>query len=102
MPGVQAAYAVHNVLALRPELSFWLIRWDGDRSLDWMELTDPHDRLKPFHFEIYFGKEPMRDEHYLRALGEASEQDAPVVRELFGSSDLFYAVPADPARRTFL
>jgi AraC-like DNA-binding protein len=102
MAGVQAMYAAHNILSLRPELPFWLIRWDGEQGLDWMELTDPHNRLKPFHFEIYFGKEQMRDEHYLRALADASRQSEPVVKELFGFSDLLYAIPADQRRRTFL
>jgi AraC-like DNA-binding protein len=102
MTQVQASYAVHNIVAMRPELPFWLIRWDGHRTLDWMELTDPHLRLKPFHFEIYFGKESLRDEHYLGALAEARDRDQPVVRALFGFSDLFYAVPSDRERRTFL
>ena len=55
------AYAIHNIVALLPELPFWVIRWDGNRQLDWMELTDPHQRLKPFHFEIFFGKEQLRE-----------------------------------------
>jgi len=102
MAGVQAAYAVHNIVAARPELPFWLIRWDGDRGLEWIELTAPHKRWKPFHFEIYFGKEALRDEHYLQAIAAARDKDGPVLRELFGFCDLFYAVPADPDRRTFL
>jgi AraC-like DNA-binding protein len=102
MAGVQTAYAIHNVVGPRPELPFWLLRWDGDHGLEWIELTAPHARKKPFHFEIYFGKEALRDEHYLQALAEASKQDGPVLRELFGFSDLFLALPSDPARRTFL
>jgi AraC-like DNA-binding protein len=102
IPAVQASYAIHNILAMRPELPFWLIRWDGQRTLDWMELTDPHPRLKPFHFEIYFGKESVRDEHYLAGLAEARGRSEPVVRELVGFCDVFYAVPADVERRTFL
>ena len=50
------AYAIHNVLSVRTELPFFLIRWDGKEDLEWMELTDPRHKLKPFHFEIYFGK----------------------------------------------
>jgi AraC-like DNA-binding protein len=96
------AYAIHNIVALRPELPLWVIRWDGGKGLDWMELTDPHQRLKPFHFEIYFGKESLRDEHYLRAIAEARSSDEVVLKELLGFWDLFYALPADEDRRTFL
>jgi AraC-like DNA-binding protein len=96
-------YAVHNIMGMRPGLPFWIIRWDGERGLDWMELTDPRLPLKPFHFETYFGKEGARDEHYLLAMKEAQQsQDAVVRKELFGFSDLFYALPVDEERRTFL
>lgn len=91
--GFQNAYAIHNVLAWRTELRFYLIRWIGDAELDWMELTDPHHRLEPYHFEIFFGKESARDDYYLEALADARAAGAPVVRELFGFSDLFYELP---------
>jgi AraC-like DNA-binding protein len=102
MGALQDAYAIHNIVALRPELPLWVIRWDGGNRLDWMELTDPHQKLKPFHFEIYFGKESLRDEHYLRAIEEARASDTVVLKELLGFWDLFYALPADEERRTFL
>ena len=102
MAALRDAYAIHNIVALRPELPLWIIRWDGGTKLDWMELTDPHQRLKPFHFEIYFGKEALRDQHYLRAIAEAREDGGVVLKELLGFWDLFYALPADEERRTFL
>jgi AraC-like DNA-binding protein len=102
MGALRDAYAIHNIVALRPELPLWVIRWDGGNRLDWMELTDPHQKLKPFHFEIYFGKESLRDEHYLRAISEARAGDQVVLKELLGFWDLFYALPADEERRTFL
>src|SRR6266436_987154 len=68
---VRTTYAVHNVVGIRSELPFWLIRWDGKRGLEWMDLGDPKDKPKPFHFEIYFGKETLRDEHYLEAIDQA-------------------------------
>jgi AraC-like DNA-binding protein len=102
MGALRDAYAIHNIVALRPELPLWVIRWDGSNRLDWMELTDPHQKLKPFHFEIYFGKESLRDEHYLRAIAEARGGDTVVLKELLGFWDLFYALPADEERRTFL
>ena len=102
MAALRDAYAIHNIVALRPELPLWVIRWDGGTGLDWMELTDPHQRLKPFHFEIYFGKESLRDAHYLRAITEARATDEVVLTELLGFWDLFYALPADEERRTFL
>jgi AraC-like DNA-binding protein len=99
---VRTSYAVHNVVATRAELPFWLIRSDGKRQLEWMELGDPGNRPKPFHFEIYFGKESLRDEHYLEAIDEARKTKQVVVKELFGFADLLYALPADPEGRTFL
>src|SRR5260370_14836424 len=53
---VRNSYAVQNVIGARAQLSFWLIRSDGKRKLAWMELGDPRDLPKAFHFEIYFGK----------------------------------------------
>jgi AraC-like DNA-binding protein len=102
MAALRDSYAIHNIVALRPELPLWVIRWDGANRLDWMELTDPHQKLKPFHFEIYFGKESLRDEHYQRAIEEASASNDVVLKELLGFWDLFYALPADGDRRTFL
>ncbi len=89
------AYAIHNVIAMRSELPFFLIRRPDDGPMEWMELTDPHHRLEPFHFEIYFGKESVRDRYYEKALAEARESDRPIVRELFGFCDMFYALPGD-------
>jgi AraC-like DNA-binding protein len=102
MGALRDAYAIHNIVALRPELPLWVIHWDGGSRLDWMELTDPHQKLKPFHFEIYFGKESLRDEHYLRAMQEARASNEVVLKELLGFWDLFYALPADEDRKTFL
>jgi AraC-like DNA-binding protein len=99
---LQDAYAIHNIVALRPELPFWVIRQDAGGALDWMELTDPSQRSKPFHFEIYFGKDKLRDQHYLTALEEARASSGLVQKELLGFWDLFYAVPEDEERRTFL
>ncbi len=96
------AYAIHNVTALRTELPFWVIRWDGAGKLEWMDLSDPHQRLKPFHFEIYFGKEALRDDHYLRALARARDEGKMVIAECLGFWDLFYPLPADPDGLTFL
>ncbi len=101
-PPVQNAYAIHNVLAMRPELPFFLIRWDGKRGLSWMDLGDPRQRLQPYHFEIFYGRKPLRDQHHLDALARAQRSHKVVLRELLGFWDLFYAVPGDPERRTFL
>jgi len=93
--GFRSSYAIHNVIAMRTELPFFLIRRVGRGALEWMELTDPHHRLEPYHFEIYFGKEAVRDRYYERALIEARQSDGPIVGELFGFCDLFYALPDD-------
>lgn len=96
------AYSINNVVSLRPELSFFLIRWDGRKKLQWMNLSDPNQRLRPFHFEIYYGKESLRDSYYLKMLKEAAEKDNVVVGNLFGFWDMFCPLPADSEHRTFL
>ncbi len=99
---LQSYYSIHNVVVMRSELPFYLIRWDGASGLDWMELSDPHYRPKPYHFETFFGKESRRDDYYLSALRSASKSKGVVAESLFGFWDLFYALPQDPSRRTFL
>jgi AraC-like DNA-binding protein len=99
---LRSTYALHNVKSTRRELPFWVIRWDGARGLDWMDLSDPSRQLKPFHFEIYFGKESVRDEHYVRALTRARRERRMVLAELFGFWDLFIPFAADPDGLTFL
>jgi AraC-like DNA-binding protein len=99
LTNLQTAYAIHNVIAHRPELPVYVIR-DGSDGLEWMDLTDPGDRLKPFHFEIHFGKETERDAHYRSSLDEAARTGRPVCRKLFGFWDLFYPLADEP--RSFL
>jgi AraC-like DNA-binding protein len=99
LKNLMTAYAIHNVIAHRPELPVYVIR-DGANGLEWMDLTDPGDRLKPFHFEIYFGKEAARDAHYRESLDEAARTGRPVCRQLFGFWDLFYPLADEP--RSFL
>jgi AraC-like DNA-binding protein len=99
---LQNSYAIHNVIAHRPELPVFVVRDDGSGVLQWMDLSDPGERLKPFHFEIYFGKEAVRDEHYRLAMDEATAAGRPVARALFGFWDLFCPLAADEGGRTFL
>jgi AraC-like DNA-binding protein len=96
------AYAVHNVIAMRPELPFFVLSWDGDRHIEWMDLSDPRQRVRPYHFEIVFGKEQQRDAHYRQALEKASTTGEAVLAELHGFWDLFYPLPTGSPRRTFL
>src|SRR5262249_17919911 len=96
------AYAIHNVLAVRPELPFFVVRWDGERRLEWMDLSDPRQRLKPFHFEIYFGKEALRDQHYLEALARAGHRKQVGLKPPFGFWDLFYRIATEGAQHIFL
>ncbi len=99
---LQNAYAIHNVLSIRTELPFFLIRWDEKDTLEWMELSDPRHVLKPFHFEIYYGKETARDTHYVDALEKASRRDQVIVKNLFGFYDLFYKLPAESEGPMFI
>src|ERR1051325_3730869 len=87
LASLQSSYALHNVVALRPELPFSIIRWDGERSLDWIDLGEPSQRLRPSHFEIYYCKESLREEHCLEALLEASQSQSLVRKQLFGFWD---------------
>jgi AraC-like DNA-binding protein len=102
LANLQNSYAIHNVIAHRPELPVYVIRDDGSGTLQWMDLTDPRERLKPFHFEIYFGKESVRDDHYRLAMDEASAAQRPVAKQLFGFWDLFCPLANDGNGRTFL
>jgi AraC-like DNA-binding protein len=88
---LRSAYAVHNVIAHRPELPVFLVRDTGD-GLEWMDLSDPRERLKPFHFEIFFGKEAERDAHYRGAIDTCRATGQPVCRQLLGFWDLFHPV----------
>lgn len=95
-------YAIHNVTAMRPSLPFWVIRRTEDGELDWMELGEPTRALKPFHFEIHFGRQAERDTYYLECLDAASEAGGPVVCELFGWGDIFCPLSSDEKGDTFL
>lgn len=91
---LRSAYAVHNVIAHRPELPVYLVRDAGER-LEWMDLSDPREHLKPFHFEIYFGREAERDAHYRAAIDECRATGKPVCRRLLGFWDLFHPVDGE-------
>ena len=99
---LENTYAIHNVISWHPELTFFLVRWDGKENLEWMDISDPRTRIKPFHFEIFYGKESLRDEYYLEGLKEASETDEVVSKELFGFGDLFYKLPTDYMPNAFI
>ena len=44
LSNLRTAYAIHNVIAHRPELPVYVIR-DGADGLEWMDLSDPRERL---------------------------------------------------------
>ncbi|HVK74572.1 MAG TPA: AraC family transcriptional regulator [Kofleriaceae bacterium] len=96
------SYAIHNVIAHRPELPVYVVRDEGEAGLHWMDLSDPRERLKPFHFEIFYGKESVRDDHYRLALDEARRTRRPVCRSLFGFWDLFCPLAPEEGSRTYL
>ncbi|MBN2341042.1 MAG: helix-turn-helix domain-containing protein [Deltaproteobacteria bacterium] len=100
------AYAIHNAIILRPELPVYLIEWnpekdtrEGEKALVWMDLAQPNNlMLRPQHFESYFGKDHVRDSHYAEALSEADLTNNVVIKELFGTYDLFHPLPEEPGR----
>lgn len=98
---VQSYYWIHNIVHLHRDLNMWLIRWDGDRFLNWMELNISGQQIQPFQFEIFYGKEHVRDEYYLANMQKAAQEGRLVVGSLHGFHDLFYPVVADEKRRTF-
>jgi AraC-like DNA-binding protein len=95
-------YAIHNVTAMRPSLPFWVIRRDANGELDWMELGEPTRALKPFHFEIHFGRQAERDAYYAKCLDEAKEAEGPIVRQLFCWGDIFCPLASSEGGDTFL
>jgi AraC-like DNA-binding protein len=94
-------YWGNNLLRLHQELPFWILHWDGKKTLTWMDLNEVVGRIQPFHFEIHFGKEAKRDDYYWESLKRAGRDREFVVGELMGFSDFFYALPQDPKGRTF-
>lgn len=99
---VRTYYRLQNLLLLHPELPLWIVQWDGKKRLQWWELNDTRGRIQPFHFEIHFGKESQRDDHYERLMTRAADARALTVGELFGFADAFYPLPADSHGLTFL
>ena len=82
-------------VAHRPEMPVYLIR-DGGHGLEWINLSDPSDRLEP----VFFGRETERDAHVRVSLDEAARTGRPVCRSLFGFWDLVHLVGFEP--HTFL
>ncbi len=92
---------IHNLLALHPELAYWIIQWNGD-DLTWLDLTPDSEEIKPYHFEIYYGKNTRRDAYYQRCFRRARKERGFIVAQFLDFHDLFYPLPADPDGRTFL
>lgn len=99
---VQSYYWIHNIVHLHRELNFWLIRRSESNSLTWMELNIDGQHIQPFHFEIFYGRERLRDEYYLRTMEQASREKRMIVGRLHGFADLFFPVPGDGAEQTYL
>jgi AraC-like DNA-binding protein len=68
----------------------------------WHELGQTTDQIQPYHFEIHYGKEAVRDAYYLRLLRQVSQSGQFTVASLHGFHDLFFHIPADPKRHTFI
>jgi AraC-like DNA-binding protein len=99
---VENYYALNTAMRLHPELSYWIVRWNGKGTLRWMELNETADRVRPFHFEIHYGKQSRRDAYYDELLRRAVREGRLVVGELHGFSDLFYCVASDRSGHTLL
>ena len=95
-------YWVNNMIRIHAELPLWIVLWDGKKHLDWMDLNENVDVVRPFHFEIFYGKEAKRDAYYLDLMKRASKERTFVLGELMGFSDFFYPIAADPKGRTFI
>ncbi len=102
LESIENHYAIRNVLRLHPDLVFWVIRAQGKGRLEWKDLNHAGDRIRPFHFEIHFGKEAERDAHYLACLERAARERKLVAADLFGFRDLFHPLASDASGRTFL
>ena len=98
---INSHYWVNNLLRLHQELPLWLLQSDGKEGLSWMDLSQV-GRSQPFHFAIHFGKSATCDDYYRESLKRAGRDHELVVGELMGFNDFFFALPADPQRRTFL
>ena len=98
------AYAIHNIVALRPELPFWVIRWDGgDASSTGWSSPIPASGSSRSTSRSTSARTTLRDRHYLDGARRGAARPTRLVRkELLGFWDLFYALPDDEERRTFL
>jgi len=99
---VQSYYWIHNIVHLHRELNFWLIRRTEQDALTWMELNIEGQHIQPFHFEIFYGRDQMRDGYYKATMEQATREKRMMVGRLHGFSDLFFPVPGDPDGQTFL
>jgi hypothetical protein len=93
---IRSLYAVHNVWGRAPSCPSGLVRSDGSASST-DELGEPNsNRPKPFHFEIYFGKESLRDQALLEAVDEARKTKQVVVKGCSASPTLCTRCPPTP------
>ncbi len=99
---VQSYYWIHNIVHLHRELNFWLIRVGDEGQLTWMELNIESQQIQPFHFEIFYGVEALRDDYYKATMEQAAREKRMIVGRLHGFSDLVFPVPADKTGKTFL
>lgn len=99
---VQSYYWIHNIVHLHRELNFWLIRMSDEGQLTWMELNIEGQHIQPFHFEIFYGCESLRDQYYRSTMEQAAREGRMIIGRLHGFCDLVYPVAADETGRTFL
>ncbi len=99
---VQSYYWIHNIVHLHRELNFWLIRMGDEGQLTWMELNIEGQHIQPFHFEIFYGCESLRDKYYRSTMEQAAREGRMIIGRLHGFCDLVFPVSADETGRTFL
>lgn len=96
-------YWLHDVLHIYVGLSIWVIRWDDENHLRWMEMTpESSSRLSPVHFEKFFRRAGERDAYYFKCLKRLEKEGGVLVDQLGGFYDFFLPLQLKGTHRAAL
>jgi AraC-like DNA-binding protein len=96
-------YWIHDVLNIYVGFFTWIIQWDDENRLEWMEMTpQTPSQLRPVHFEKYFGRAGERDAYFFRSLKRVFEEKRMVIDQFGGFYDVFLPLKLSGKRRAVL
>ena len=93
-------YWIHDVLQIYTGLSSWVLEWDGEDLIQWMELTPQAPlNLRPTHFEKFYGQEAERVAFYRRCLKKVVSEKKVVIDQCGGFYSFFAPLGSTGAKR---